>query len=67
MSKICKKRLHGNEKIHLPCAFKKCPGLLHFTLLKLKTFWLTLVHKNNFKYYKKAYFMTTEIDIVGEK
>ena len=33
MSKICKKRVHGNEKINLPCAFKKCPGSLHFTLL----------------------------------
>ena len=33
MSKICKKRVHGNEKINLPCAFKKCPGSLNFTLL----------------------------------
>ena len=33
MSKICKKRVHGNEKMNLPCAFKKCTGSLHFTLL----------------------------------
>ena len=25
MSKICKKRVHGNEKMNLPCAFKKSP------------------------------------------
>ena len=31
--KYVKKRVHGNEKINLPCAFKNCPGLLHFTLL----------------------------------
>ena len=29
--KYVKKRVHGNEKMNLPCAFKKCPGLLHFT------------------------------------
>ena len=33
MSKICKKRIPGNEKMNLTCAFKKCPGSLHFTLL----------------------------------
>ena len=33
VSQICKKRVHGNEKMNLPCAFKKCPGSLHFTLL----------------------------------
>ena len=33
MSKICKKRVHRNEKINLPCAFNTCPGSLHFTLL----------------------------------
>ena len=33
MSKICKKRVHENEKINLTCAFKKCPGSLHLTLL----------------------------------
>ena len=33
MSKICKKRVHGNEKMSLPCAFGNCPGSLHFTLL----------------------------------
>ena len=31
--KYFKKRVHGNEKMNLPCAFKKCPGSLHFTLL----------------------------------
>ena len=31
--KICKKRVHGNEKMSLPCAFGDCPGALHFTLL----------------------------------
>ena len=36
MSKICKKRAHGNEKMNLPCAFKKCPGSLHFTPLVCK-------------------------------
>ena len=33
MSKICKKRVHGNDKKHLPWDFKKCPGSIHFTLL----------------------------------
>ena len=33
MSKICKKRVHGNDKKNLPGDFKKCPGSLHFTLL----------------------------------
>ena len=33
MSKICKKRVHGNEKMNLLCAFKKCTGLLRFILL----------------------------------
>ena len=27
--------MHGNEKMNLPCTFKKCPGSLHFTLLKI--------------------------------
>ena len=31
--KYVKKGVHENEKMNLPCAFKKCPGLLHFTLL----------------------------------
>ena len=31
--KYVKKRVHRNEKMNLPCAFKKCPGSLHFTLL----------------------------------
>ena len=31
--KYVKKMVHGNEKMNLPCVFKKCPGLLHFTLL----------------------------------
>ena len=34
MSKICKKRVHGNDKKNLPCEFKKCPWSLHFKLLK---------------------------------
>ena len=34
VSKICKNRVHGNEKMNLPCAFIKCPGSLHFTLLR---------------------------------
>ena len=33
MSKICKKRVHGNDKKNLPRDFKKCTGSLHFTLL----------------------------------
>ena len=33
MSKICKKRVRGNDKKTLPWDFKKCPGSLHFTLL----------------------------------
>ena len=33
MSKTCKKRVHGNDKKNLPWDSKKCPGLLHFTLL----------------------------------
>ena len=33
MSKICTKRIHGNDKKNLPGDFKKCPGSLHFTLL----------------------------------
>ena len=33
MSKICKKRVHGNDKKNLPWDFKRCPGSLHFTLL----------------------------------
>ena len=34
MSKICKKRVHGNDKKNLPWDFKKCPGLLNFPLLE---------------------------------
>ena len=33
MSKICKKRVHGNDKKKLPWDFKKCTGSLHFSLL----------------------------------
>ena len=33
MSKICKKRVHGNEKMDLPCAFLECAKSFHFTLL----------------------------------
>ena len=39
MSKICKKRVHVNEKMSLPCAFGKCPGSLHFTLLTVGWHW----------------------------
>ena len=31
--KNMKKRVHGNEKIDLPCAFLECVRSLHFTLL----------------------------------
>ena len=31
--KYVKKRVHRNEKMNLLCAFKKCSGSLHFTLL----------------------------------
>ena len=31
--KHVKKRVYENEKMKLPCAFGKCPGSLHFTLL----------------------------------
>ena len=30
---MCKTRVHGNEKMNLPCAFKKCTGSLHLTPL----------------------------------
>ena len=33
MSKICKKRVYGNEKIDLPCVFLECTRSPHFTLL----------------------------------
>ena len=33
MSKICKKRVYGNEKMDLPCVFFECTRSLHFTLL----------------------------------
>ena len=33
MSKICKKRVYGNEKMDLPYAFLDCARSLHFTLL----------------------------------
>ena len=33
MSKICKKRVHGNDKKNLPGDFKKCTGSLHLPLL----------------------------------
>ena len=36
VSKICKKRVHGNDKKNLPSDFKKCTGSLHFTLVPLK-------------------------------
>ena len=41
MSKVYKKRVHGNEKMNLPCDFKKCPGSLHFTLLMSSSTLLT--------------------------
>ena len=33
--KICKKRVYGNEKMSLTCAFLECARSLHFTLLQL--------------------------------
>ena len=27
------KRVYGNEELNVPCACKKCPGQLYFTLL----------------------------------
>ena len=33
MSKICKKRVHRNDKNNLPWDFKKCPRSLYFPLL----------------------------------
>ena len=32
-SKMCKKKVHGNDKKNLPRDFKKRNGSLHFTLL----------------------------------
>ena len=32
MSKICKKRVHGNDKKNSPSDSKKCSWSLHFTL-----------------------------------
>ena len=45
MPKICKKghiEMTKKKKKKLPWDFKKCPGLLHFTLLqsKCKNFWI---------------------------
>ena len=34
MPKICKKRVHRNDKKIFPWDFKKCPGSLHLPLLK---------------------------------
>ena len=34
MSKVCKKRVHGNGETTLPWALKKCPRSLYFTLLQ---------------------------------
>ena len=50
MSKICKRRVHGNGKMNLPWAFKKCPGLLHFPLLTETTLRINLkmFNGNNF-------------------
>ena len=33
MSEICKKKGTWKWEMNLPCAFKKCPGTLHFTLM----------------------------------
>ena len=33
MSKICKKRVYGNEKMDLPGVFFECTRSLHFTLI----------------------------------
>ena len=38
--KYVKKRVHGNEKMNLPCVFKKCPESLHFTLLLWVHLWV---------------------------
>ena len=38
----------------------------YYSWLKLKPFLLTLLRKKQFKV-QKAYFMTTEIDLIGEK
>ena len=35
MSKICKKRIYGNDKKNLSWDAEKCPGSLHFTLLTI--------------------------------
>ena len=51
MSKICKKRVYGNDKNNLPWAFKKCSGSLYLPLLLLckisppKVFWGKVVLK----------------------
>ena len=46
MSKICKKRVHENDKKNLPWLnlndFKKCPGLLHFPLLVESIMWRSI-------------------------
>ena len=50
MSKICKRRVHGNGKMNLPWAFKKCPRSLHFPLLTETTLRINLkmFNGNNF-------------------
>ena len=53
MSKICK-RVHRNDEKNLPSDFKKCPGLLHFSLLA-DIFW-TETYKSNFKSCEASFF-----------
>ena len=36
--KICKKMVHGSGGTTLPCALKKCPRSLYFTLLLMQCF-----------------------------
>ena len=44
MSKICKKKVHGNDKKNLPWDFKKCPGSLHYTLLSSGYQYIVKIH-----------------------
>ena len=51
VKKNVKKRVHGNDKKNLPSDSKKCPGLLHFTLLSglgNKLTLITYVRKTEF-------------------
>ena len=59
MSRICKKRVHGNDKNNLPRAFKKCPGSLYFTLLNLKKV-VAIYKTNKLVLSKKQVFLKTQ-------